>query len=318
MIQIYKRKLHHLYKIVFIIVLLLFMQVPLHTAAKEPGLRASVTKKNVLSLLKEYDSDGAYILQDGIKRKENITVWWSPGEIIVDSIGTAVHEQVHSFTFAHGAYNKMAIYLGNKKYVTVNYTPVYKSKLMSRTIPVRLRTFRWETYIGKPSKYLASNIDGVYGLLNEFSAYYWGMHTEVKLFDYLMKNNASEEMWLNFVNACVNDRQAYAEFKYYILKYMEYAKQKYPNIYKQIVKNKSFINAYSSIEKKFAKEIQNFEKRIMPELCGYLSQNGFDTEITGGYFYIKDEGGASGIGMMQEDYQKLIDEIAKLEAKKLL
>lgn len=283
----------------------LFILLGLNTSAAEPKLEAAATQKNVMSLMNTYNKDSAYILQKSIDRGKNILVWWSPDERIIDSIDTAVHEECHGYTFyEYNPFLGEAIYTGNKSSINVNYTKVYPSKEMSRTIPVNLRTFRWDTYVGNPSANLTSDVDGVYGLLDEFTAYYWGMNAELSLYPYLKKVNASVADWKGFISACANGRLAYAEFKYYIMQYLSYAKQKYPDIYKDIIENKNFIKAYTTIEQKFASQITQFETRML-DLKKLLEAQGYGVTIENGFFYV----GGSGCGIFQEDYDKLIREI---------
>ena len=70
-----------------------------------------------MNIMKKYDSNGAYILNNAIKNGDNILFWWSPGQRITDSIETAVHEECHGYTFmnAKNSINGEVIYVGNKK-----------------------------------------------------------------------------------------------------------------------------------------------------------------------------------------------------------
>ena len=54
---------------------------------------------------------------------------------------------------------------------------------------------------------------------------------------------------------------AYAEFKYYILNYLYYAKKHHPDVYKGIVNNKEFCKAYKTLESSYAKLIKEYETK---------------------------------------------------------
>ena len=280
----------------FSLCMLLFLLTGQTAFAALPKMNASVTKKNVMALMDKYDKDAAYILDTMSKKGDNILKWWTKGfDSLTDGIDTAVHEEFHGYSYLKGSWNSENIYTGNKKGITVTYTKVFRSKNMAQTIPSKLRTFRWSTYVGHPVANLGSDVEGVYGLLNEFTAYYWGMHAQMSLFDYFKKNNASSSQWLAYINKCANDRLAYSEFKYYMLQYLVYAKQHSRSVYDGIVKNKSFVKAYTTIEKKFASQIAKFEKQ-MKSIAKILEKDGHSVSI-GDYYRID----GYGTGIFQDD-----------------
>lgn len=88
---------------------------------------------------------------------------------MLDGMNTAVHEETYGYSYSYGTYSfsgkTTAYFVGNKKTVYVPHTMVYQSKEMAKTIPKRLRTFRYNTYVAKPSAYLSSNVDGAYKTL---------------------------------------------------------------------------------------------------------------------------------------------------------
>lgn len=291
----------------FMLAFLLMMQAGVQAAA--PKLTASITQSNVMSLAKATDADGAYLLQTAIDGGENILTWWGDAETVASGMDTGVHEETHSYSLRKCPWNSEDIYIGNKKSIRVTYTEVYRSRIMGATIPNSLRTLRWEPYVGSPSANMASDVNGVYGLLNEFSAYYWGMHAQMSMFDYYKQQKATPEQWQEFVVFAANDRLAYAEFKYYILKYLTYAKRYYPSVYKGIMENADFVKAYQKIERKYADLIVKFEKSLK-EIASILEKQGYNVEI-GEYFSVGKNGAYHGVGILANDYQKLISELRK-------
>ena len=65
-------------------------------------------------------------------------------------------------------------------------------------------------------------MDGIYGLMDEFNAYHWGMNTNVALYKYYKRFGLESDVWDTFVDIGLNGKQAYAEFKYYILHYLNH------------------------------------------------------------------------------------------------
>ena len=283
-----------------------------HAASKTPGIDASVTTKNVQSLLKAYDADSAYIMQKQIEAGDDILMWFASGKRIIDGIDTAVHEETHGYSFRYaGHYNATAYFIGKKKTVYVSHTKVYPTREMAGTIPKQLRTFRYNTYVAKPIPNLASDIQGAYGLLNEFMAYRSGMHVMISLFPYLKSQNADGNAWMQYIISCENNRQAYAEFKYYILHYLRYAKKRYPDVYQGIAGNRSFCRAYQALEGSYAKLIRTYEKDLK-RLKRIAKQQGYEMEVTKEHIlFIGRDGRGSGFGRFTAEYEKLKKETEK-------
>lgn len=302
--------------VIFILWALLLVGMRWETLAA-PRLNAEITKNNILSLLDDYDADSAYILRTtSTYGSDHIMNWWMTAKSIIDSIDTGVHEEYHEYSFLKAPWGSEDIYIGRKKSIRVPFTPVFPSKQMAPSIPSDLRAMRWSTYIGNPMPNLISNEDGVYGLLNEFTAYYWGMHAQLSLYDYYRTAKASAEQWKDFVNFCANDRLAYVEFKYYILQYLVYAKQHDPEVYRGIIHNTKFVEAYQKIERKFAVQIRQFEKRLK-DIEKLLEAEGYRVEV-GEYFYIYEGLNGHGVGIFQNMYQKLTAELQKAKYRNIL
>lgn len=215
------------------------------------AVNAPVTKENILALMDEYDSDAAFILRYGIDCGSDITSWWGSGEKIIDGIDTAVHEEFHGYThyaaWKNGYYNAQVIYTGDGQGIITPFTDVFRTSSIASTVPQELRTFRFGTYFQNDNNMeaLSSDKDGAYGLLNEYAAYTRGMTTTLNLKNYMLTNGGEQRFLVN----CGNDMQAYAEFKFYILYYLKYAKDHYPDIYQGFINNENFKKAYNYVEK---------------------------------------------------------------------
>ncbi len=286
-------------------------------AASVPGLQAKITEKNILKLLKKYDSDGAYIMNTQIKNGADILSWFQEGSTIFSSIDTAVHEETHGYSYLMEKDGKAAYFIGNKKTIYVPYTTVYRSREMAATIPSRLQTFRYSTYVGDPDPNMASDVDGIYGLLNEFMAYRAGMNTTLELYDYLTDQNADWDMWAIFINQSENDMQAYAEFKYYILHYLYYAKKNYPDIYKGIINNRQFCKAYKKLESSYAKLIRQYQKDLK-KLQTWYANKGYTLTIRNSTISLTNTSHRTiTISRFYTTYQKLQKELSKSRYTKL-
>ena len=283
-------------------------------ASKIPGFKAKVTEKNILKILNKYDKDGAYVMKKQINKGDNI-LWWFSNARIIDGMNTAVHEETHGYSHSYGTYSfsgtTTAYFVGNKKTVYVPHTTVYQSKEMANSIPKRLRTFRYNTYVAKPSAYLSSNVDGAYGLMNEFMAYCMGMSTTIALFPYYKAKKAGWDEWQVFINNCENDRLAYVEFKYYILNYLYYAKKHHPDVYNGIVNNKEFCKAYRTLESSYVKLIKEYEKDLK-KIKKEMKAAGYQMQISDEMIMVySSQGAGTGTGRFTSDYNKLQKELRK-------
>ncbi len=277
-------------------------------APKMPELNAKVTEKNILKILDKYDKDGAYVFRSQMNAGKNVLGWFT-GKRIIDDIDSAIHEITHGFS-ANQPY-KTDYFVGNQKSIPVEHTLVCYTKYMAPTIPKRLRTFRYKTYISEPDPYLSANLDGVYGLLDEFMAYRMGMSTMTALYPYLVSQKANWSAWKVFVANCENNRLAYTEFKYYILHYLYFVKQRLPEVYQGIVDNRQFCKAYRRLENSFVKLIKTYEKDLK-KLQKVMKRQGHVLEVNDRYvMYWQNEEEGIGITRFTADYEKLQKEIKK-------
>lgn len=279
-------------------------------ASGVPGLNARPTKSNVQKLLKKYDPDGAYIIKKQLAAGDDILVWFSDSSRITDNIDVAVHEETHGYSYCYAKKGKFAYFVGNKSTVYVPYTKVYASKKMAASIPKKLRTFRYKTYVGKPQKNLGSNVNGAYGLLNEFMAYRAGMNTNVSLYSYFADKMADWDTWMCYISSCESDKLAYSEFKYYILHYLYYAKKHNKKVYNGIMKNKNFCKAYRLIESRYAKLITTYEKDLK-KVRSLFKKRGYRVSISSNYVTFYKDNGSSSVGRQTSDYNRLWKECKK-------
>lgn len=302
----------------------LFMGGPFFTAEAEaasvPGFNAAKTEKNVMKILDRYDKDGAYVIRKAkAAGDKDLMRWFSGNGRITDYMDVAVHEQTHGYSLICAPYNKYFYFTGNKKSLKVKPTVIYHSKKMSKSIPKRCRTFRYSTYVGSPTANLISNIWGAYGLMNEFMAYRMGMNYNTKIFNYYAANHADFSTWMRLVNDGDNNRMAYAEFKYYILHYIYYAKKHYPAVYKGLMSNKNFCKAYYRMEKSYASLIKTYERDIK-RIGSKIKDKGDKYEVTSSQilFYDSSKGAWYGYNFLfTSDYKTLKKELNKSKYKKI-
>lgn len=244
-----------------------------------PGYRDAITTGNIVNVLDHFDPDGAaiirYLLSNDVPGTSQVlSASWSafPNPSIVSGLSTAVHEGFHLLAM-HGLRNNMErIYIGNAQYYLVQYTDCFDSAKIAGSIPAALKTGRYSKYIDSASASAtsASRQDGIYGLLNEFAAYCWLTNNELKMYDYRAANHDAQltDGWV-----------AQAEFKYFILSYLLYAKEEYPAVYRDIMNNEGFRLAFSSIDATFTKVVEELHKKAGNSLFRQDTYDAFVTEM---------------------------------------
>lgn len=277
-----------------------------------PDLHDKVTVENAVNLLSAYDPDGAYILQYNKKEKDKMLSYWHDGKLAGDGINTAVHELCHSYSFYEGDFGNEAIYIGDKQSIIVDYTPVFSSRETASSVPEELRTFRYD-YIAGDDEKLSSQVNGPYGLLNELTAYYWGTNTSVKLFDYYKTQSPTIDEWFDCITAATSSYYAYAEFRFFILHYLLYARDNHPEVYQDILSNDNFRLAFTTIDKKFEKLVEQMFSGI-EEIKEIVSRSGVSVKESNDTLWF----GNSGYGIFTEDYHLLMSEMEKSEYQEML
>jgi hypothetical protein len=228
------------------------------------------TVDDIDAVLLRYSPESIRILDDAAKaernsRKDQILLWYHPRgederEDFYNTLDTAVHETNHKFTslnfFGSSSNTFQEQYLIEGKLIKVQHSndPV-KTEVVTGSIPARLRSFRWSTYVS-PGAEPTANQHGIYGLLDEFNAYYRGLKAVYDCFPYLpeMDGFGNAGIAKSYVSAIATDGSpagAFYEFKYWILRYLLYTKEKAPAQYRSIMQNKNFLQVFFYIHDNF-------------------------------------------------------------------
>ena len=285
--------------------------------SRDEALDTLASDEHIQQLLGEYDPDGAFLVEYGLAQGDDISAFYEDYERTVDVIGTVVHEEFHEYSKTTDGYERL--YMGEESSLDVPYTEVYHTKKMSGSVPDQCQTLRFDTYISEPSSGLAANEYGAYGLLNEFCAYSWGMNNTICMRPYYETFSDSVDTWRTWISLGASDRMAYAEFKYYILHYLQYAKKHYPQVYEGIMANEAFKTVYTQTEARFADAIAEYEKELH-SMGKKLSHIGTTVTLQGeGRIQIDRwfEDFGDSIDLLYDEYAVLLEELQKPKYVKL-
>lgn len=243
---------------------------------------------------------------------------WLDGKSEMDLIGsmnTIIHESHHAFTSSY--YLKMLAetppndFDGNSTYrsfslsdtetILVRVDAHYNSNELKSDIPKSLRTFRYNPYIAPKDRYLSSQVSGIYGLLNEFNAYYQGALMTMQMYpEYLDRAKKDFKVLQAFVQHIGHSYGAFFEFKYFCLLYLKRAEERHPEAFAESMKNEALREVYTKVHNRYEALIKTFDN-ILLKTVEDLNNNGITSEIRDGYFWI----GGYGVGIMNEDVEKL-------------
>lgn len=231
---------------------------------------------------------------------------WLSGNTAEDiraSLNTVIHESSHSFTSYYG-YQMLtentpqdygfgddysAFLVSAQDIILVKHTEIFNSNELREDIPKDLRTFRYTPYIS-PKSNLGSQKQGIYGLLDEFNAYYQGNLMSYRLYPIyqeLGKNDPSA--YQDYIQNMSSDRLAFYEFKYFILAYLSRAKAEYPVIYQAFLDNGPLRETYKQIHNGYQELLNAHDKRL-GELMKELNSKGIASYMEDEYFYVENKG----------------------------
>ncbi|MCR4950315.1 MAG: hypothetical protein K6A40_03205 [Solobacterium sp.] len=241
-----------------------FAMTTAQTAAAAPAFDAPVTEENAIALLQAYDPEGYYIIKTQIDNgHSDLSFWLMGARTLAGALDTAVHEEFHGYTWnKNNLWRAETIYCGKENGdIIINYEfadgKAYKTENFTKSLPAEMQTFRYDTYVAENAS-PSANQNGIYGLINEYAAYHWGFHNQLALYPYYKENNSYDD----FYNGCINDYQAYEEFRYWTLGLLNYEKKNAPEQYKIHMENKEWIKAYYLITTRFRKWIDMFKQYL--------------------------------------------------------
>ncbi|NPV02534.1 MAG: hypothetical protein HPY53_14260 [Brevinematales bacterium] len=251
------------------------------------------------------------------------------GSTPIDRIGclsTAVHEMNHGFTKQYsylilrdtGEYDYMYNYytycIDEQETVLVSFGKTFPCGELNKFVPQKLQTFRFEVYVYPSHKYQSTQMNGIFALLDEYNAYYHGAMTVYSLFDYFRTELEQDDTtWGEYIRGIVSTYSAYAEFRYWILAYLLYAKEKHPSIYKDIMDNQVFRQVFAKIDERYTSLISAIDERI-EEVAALLRSLGYKSGIENGNFRLEN----SYIGLDRTAYDLLMKEMGKSEYRNIL
>ncbi len=254
------------------------------------------TKYNSKTTQEIWKSDTKFVFNEYVDGKTE--------KDLIKSYSTVIHELLHGYNQTEKGGHTYFIENGIR--IHVPFTEVYNSKELNKFVRKGLQDsiFRYGLYVGgksdlpglghikglndsKQNEVMSVQL-GIYGLLEEFSAYYFGDLAVFELYDYYANKYQKDDKdaWSDYFSESKSDLVAYYEFQLFIAWYLDYAKEKHPKIYSEIMNNKALKVVYTLIQNKFealASEIERIEQenseKIEENLLPSLDFSGSDEDL---------------------------------------
>ncbi|HPG39213.1 MAG TPA: hypothetical protein PLP19_03925 [bacterium] len=310
---------------IVLLTLLILLPTTLIIAANKEKLR-----KTAFALLDAHCPDGAFIVHTSYEKLSfmegnDFTNFISDGEdevSVLNSLNTVVHEELHGLNGMYGPvflqeklggdqsdyWGYEYYYLNDRQYILVKKTTTFPSREMVNTFPKELRTLRFD-YVDNNDDVQSTQGSGIYGLLDEMNAYYQGTRASYDLLSwYEPKGQAAD--WPQYFQNINGTLYGCMEFKLYFLKYLLFARQNQPDIYKGLMNNKNFLLAYVRIEQNVANFYATYtmkKQEIFSKLRGY----GWKVEEKEDMLFIDKGGSNVGHGTFMDVYNLLNNEMKK-------
>lgn len=294
-------------------------------------------------LVEKYNPDAAWMLRDLIRLPGKYKIdgmsiktfgsdnpaRWITGRTeadVVESLSTVIHESIHGYTSEKHFELLMqetpenyafkddysAFFIDQNKIILVKHTDCYNSHELKRDIPKALQTFRYDPYI-VPKDNLGSQVQGIYGLLDEFNAYYQGANMVYKMIPYYESLEDPYEGFQEFVSNFSSDRLAFYEFTFFTLSYLIRSNQQYPDEFQKIMENQALREAYFAIYTGFLDLDRRFDQKLKEKIEEF-NASGKRARIENDFFYV----GNYGVGMQSDEIELLKAALDKTDYRKML
>lgn len=175
-------------------------------------------------------------------------------------LNTVVHESIHMSNINH-----YVIVPGIA--IQVNRTETCRSSDFNIIVPrdLQQQIFRWGTYVSRSSN-TSSNISGIYGMMDEFSAYMNGTRASLMAAARFATegNYAKADIQLDHASRTYF---AWYEFRLFTAWYLHYTQQNHSEIYNKIMENNNLRLTYTLIDNEFEKIIGDAHRICIDGNC---------------------------------------------------
>jgi hypothetical protein len=232
-------------------------------------------------------------------------------EELMDHYNTVVHETCHGYNFSIGVkpgWGNEGYFITENIRIAAKQGSYFPSRLLNKMVPKdqQERIFRYDTYVGgEPGN--SSTLEGIYGFLNEFSAYYHGTKADMDMRAFYESRctYADAPCWTEkYLTHVQSTLYAYYEFRLFIAWYLIYAEQNESKVFFDFIHNQNLRVAYTLLDDLYAKLVEDYFL-IRNDVVNKLNAAENKIELSEEYIYIVKGNSKSGNGLPDDDIKYL-------------
>jgi hypothetical protein len=208
-------------------------------------------------------------------------------EHVVDYMSTSVHEVYHAVSDRLG-YQLLVdaratepvdcegLYVGDTP-LLVRYSATYPAREMDASFPADARTNRYATYVSPSADTQSTQQEGVFGLLDEWTAYLHDGRTILDFWPWVRDEAPpTRAVYVKYRSRFNGVWEPHAEFQLYILHYLVHARDQRPDVYRALMANESFRRAFAAADKAWT-ELLAAASALEPAVVAIAEQRGAGT-----------------------------------------
>lgn len=179
----------------------------------------------------------------------------------------------------------------------------YRSTELNQVVPKawQEKIFRYSNYVGDGDPVISQS-RGIYGLLDEFGAYYHGTKADLDLLGYYqaLYPLADVDNWVKYLSNPQSTLQAYYAFRLFISWYLLHAQDQHPDVYSDCMENQALRVAFTLLDHRFGQLVERYFQDRDSIMARVGEASGKRLEVSNGYLNIHDNGGRSGTSAPDE------------------
>jgi len=265
-----------------------------------------------LEICKKYAPDALEILNsDDYKNYLEFADGSETRTELLDRLNTVVHETCHGYNFKIGfesGWNNEGYFITKGIKIATKEGNYFPSAVLNKMVPKEQqeKIFRYDTYVGgEPDN--SSTLEGVYGFLNEFSAYYHGTKVDWEMFKYVETfcPYSDVKCWTqDFLPNMESTLYAFYEFRLFIAWYLIYAEQHENKVFQELINNQNLKLTFTLLETLFQNLVDDYFK-MREQIVKNLIAAGHKIEVGDKYLYVENGNSKSGNGIPDDDIKYL-------------
>jgi hypothetical protein len=230
---------------------------------------------------------------------------------LLENYNTVIHETCHGYNFNIGiqsGWKYEGYFITENIRIATKQGSYFPSRLLNEMVPreQQEKIFRYDTYVGgEPGN--SSTLEGIYGFLDEFSAYYHGNKADMDLLAYYetLCPYSDARCWTEkYLSHFQSTLYAYYEFRLFIAWYLIYAEQHNQKVFTDFIKNQNLRVVYTLLDDLFEKQVREyFHQR--DGIVKKLNAAGNHIELSEEFIYIVEGNSKSGSGLPDDDIKYL-------------